>query len=78
MTEFVVFDEDFKGIVEEMKKFRTETAEKHLQNKTQTLLNSRNALTKRWVVFYQNMINIGIFELLPPIIKRDMDDSDSD
>ena len=59
-----VIHEDFKRIVEDMRVFRVEHYGHSLSQITaRNSMITKNALSRRWMVFYHNMINLGIFFL---------------
>ena len=55
-----VIHEDFKQIVNYMHQFRTDTYGM-MSSSQQQVAGSKYAMSKRWVCFYQNMVNHGIF-----------------
>ena len=59
-----VIHEDIKRIIEEMRTFRCQFYDNLLtpQN-NKAVIGAKSALQRRWVVFYQNMLNLGIFSL---------------
>ena len=56
-----VIHDDFKRIVDDMRAFRVDHYDQVVQNKC--LTGVKQAMSRRWVVFYQNMINVDIFSL---------------
>ena len=57
-----VIYEDFKRIVQDMRSFRIEHYDQQLATQNnKCLLGAKGALSRRWVVFYQNMLNLDIF-----------------
>ena len=53
--------EDIKHIVDEMRRFRVDFYDSH--NSGSKSVGAKTALSRRWVVFYQSLINLGIFSL---------------
>ena len=60
-----VIHEDIKRIVDDMRRFRVDFYDQvGLSGKC--LVGAKTALSRRWVVFYQSMINLGILSLSEP------------
>ena len=59
-----VIHEDFKHVVEEMRGFRCEHYDNLLAtSNNKAIVGAKTALSRRWIVFYQNLLNLGIFSL---------------
>jgi len=57
-----VIHEDVKRIVDEMRRFRVDFYDV-IGVSTKGVLGAKTALARRWVIFYQSMINLGVFTL---------------
>ena len=59
-----VIHEDFKHVVEEMRGFRCEHYDNLLStSNNKAIVGAKTALSRRWIVFYQNLLNLGMFSL---------------
>jgi len=57
-----VIHEDIKKIVDEMRRFRVDICDQAATS-GKSQMGAKSALSRRWVVFFSSMINLGIFKL---------------
>ena len=59
-----VIHEDFKHVIEKMREFRSEHYDNLLATQNnKAIVGAKSALSRRWIVFFQNMLHLGIFSL---------------